>query len=193
MWVQEEKVKMLSAWLLENLSIYILLGESGHQNTTVFRIHWKKLKEWGKSLILNCQYLQGDRNYIVVVSIWSHNEKLLDVNLKMCKGAEYSTKFKELGSCWIPSASFLAWWKHRKRKKTSHIEMWLKCSSKSCCTRLVFSGPHSPCQLASKCFFSPVQEVLHAPPAFLSNQYLFFFPFYQIMTLLLIAAGLLDS
>ena len=26
-------------------------------------------------------------------------------------------------------------------------------------------------------FFPPVQEVLHAPPAFLSNQYLFFFPF----------------
>ena len=42
-------------------------------------------------------------------------------------------------------------------------------------------------------FFSPVQEVLHALPAFLSNQYLFFFLFYQIMTLLVIAAGLLDS
>lgn len=40
--------------------------------------------------------------------------------------------------------------------------------------------------------FPPIQEVLHAPPGFLSNQELFS-PFYQIMTLLIIAEVFLDS
>lgn len=131
--------------------------------------------------------------YTVFASIWIYDEKFLGVNFKMCKRAEYSPKFKKLGYCWILSVSFLSWWKNKKREKNSHIEMWLKCSSKSYCTRPVFSGPHSSCQLASKwVFFSPAQEVLHAPPAFHSNQYLFS-PFHQIMTLLVIATGLLDS
>lgn len=36
--VQEEKVMVLNVRLLENLFIYILMGDSGYQNTTVFRI-----------------------------------------------------------------------------------------------------------------------------------------------------------
>lgn len=54
--------------------------------------------------------------------------------------------------------------------------MWLKCSSKSYHPRPVFSGPHSPCQLASKCcFIFPCSRSSSCSSRlFLSNQYLVF-------------------
>lgn len=104
--------------------------------------------------------------YTVFASIWIYDEKFLGVNFKMCKRAEYSPKFKKLGYCWILSVSFLSWWKNKKREKNSHIEMWLKCSSKSYCTRPVFSGPHSSCQLASKwVFFLPCSRSSSCSPS----------------------------
>lgn len=83
--------------------------------------------------------------------------------------------------------------KQKEEKKNSHIEMWLKCSSKSYCTRPVFSGPHSSCQLASKWFFFPCSRSSSCSPSLPFKTNTYFFPFYQIMTLLVIAAGLLDS
>lgn len=41
----------------------------------------------------------------------------------MCKEAEYITKLKELGYCWIPSVSFLAWWKKKKQPPRNVIKM----------------------------------------------------------------------
>lgn len=41
MWIQEEKVKLLSVCLWENVSVYILLGDSGSRNATAFSIHWR--------------------------------------------------------------------------------------------------------------------------------------------------------